>query len=188
MQSCSSPPLLSLRPAPPRHTATWPGGDHPAPGPPPSAVWSLCGCGGHPPALLVCVPMFSSKIFLSSSLGGKHVQVKGWLTSPLPRPLPPCTQQKLCLKQHSSGSRAPRVLEEAAHLSSLHTLYTRAGNRRSFLTMLYSAFSFPQNFRSQNTYVCGCVGQFLPTLKQIISNISACITVKPQGHHSEVSP
>lgn len=154
-------------PAPPRCSATclvslpsqqqpgsWPSSWHLSPHP---TLRSLYGYRGHPPALLCVFLCFHLKMFPSSSLGGKHTQVKGWLASHLS---PTCSLHPGRTPKHPAP-RGPCVPRQAAAFPSYPQTAHTCSEQTSFLTTLYSAFSFAQHFSS----VCLCVSQLLPTLK-----------------------
>lgn len=151
VQSCSNPFLPVVLPQQPGQC--WPGSWAP-PGrsqPPPPAPWRP----RTSPSSASCVcPYVLIYDFLpsSSSLSGKHVQVKSWLTSP-PQPAPsfPLHEDKFC-EAVQPGSPAPRALEEAVPLFSLHThsVQTYFSNHSVFCTLLPSELQLP-------AYVCVCV-------------------------------
>ena len=107
--------------------------------------------------LLVCVPTFSFKFFLSSSLGGKHVHVKGSLTSPVSSTAPstpfPLSSGKMLFEASPLAPQAPCVLEEAAPLSSLQTAHACRdqmyfSNRAVSSILLDSKFQLPHMYVS----------------------------------------
>lgn len=132
-------------------------------------MYSLHSYQGHPPALPLCVLLcFHFNFFLSSSLGGKHLQGKSWLTS-LFSPPDPCTQGSSVWSNTPPDLWGPwfwKRLPTFPHIQTAHTCreWMDFSNHAVLSILFYSGFQL---------HVCWPVFAHLKNKSSLISLLAS---------------